>query len=104
MQVRSWGFTVGRRKLAAPRCHSERSEGSRSAPSSFRGWSRARGLREQRVRARFLPVVKMHAPKAPWSAVPHGGTALQGASRILILGGEPQDHEVCARNDIFEEV
>ena len=60
--------------------------------------------------------MKMVVPKAPWSAVsvsrrtatafrselqavPHGGTALQGASRIFMQSGEPKDHEICARND-----
>jgi len=68
---------------------------------------------EKQVTARFLAAMKMQAPKVPWSvvsvsrrtfrlgskAVPHGGTALQGASRIFMPGGEPKDHEVCARND-----
>jgi hypothetical protein len=70
---------------------------------------------EERVRARFLAVMKMHVPKAPWSAVAsatasslaiQGGSfaaALQGASRIFMHRSEPKDHEVCARNDTRKE-
>jgi hypothetical protein len=55
--------------------------------------------------------LKMVVPKAPWSAVVsatallpgfQGGSfaaALQGASRIVMHGGEPKGHEVFARND-----
>jgi hypothetical protein len=41
----------------------------------------------------------------PWAiegGIPPRRAALQGASRIFVQGGEPQDHEVCAPNDSFK--
>jgi hypothetical protein len=65
---------------------------------------------EVEIRAGFL-AMKMHVPKAPWSAVApatalslgiQGGSlaaAVQGASRIFMQRGEPRAHGICARND-----
>jgi len=54
--------------------------------------------------------MKMHVPKAPWSAVAPAtalslgiqgsfAAALQGASRIFVQGGEPKHHGICAHDD-----
>jgi hypothetical protein len=55
--------------------------------------------------------MKMHVPKAPWSAVApatafplgvQGGSfaaAVQGASRIFVQRGEPKDHGICGQDD-----